>query len=95
MRKKETIGPARAQQYLDTMGPATYPVAPQTVLRYAKHMKSGAWVLIGPCLIVDEEGKMLSGRRRMMAVIEADLEVEFVVQVGTKEYPAYHGEELG
>ena len=42
-------------------------------------MRRGAWSPDGEPLVEDEEGKMLSGRRRMHAVVEAGVEVEFEV----------------
>jgi hypothetical protein len=78
----EKIGPAEARRYLETMGEPSYPVEPAYVTMLAERMKSGAWTTQGDAIVETEEGKMLSGRRRMHAVVEAGVEVEFVVQLG-------------
>jgi len=77
-RRREKIGPERARELLATMGPPSYPVDPRQVQLYAERMKSGAWELQGECLILEEE-RMVSGRRRMLAVVEAGIDVDFVV----------------
>ena len=79
MRTTKKIGPKEAQEYLETMGPPSYPVDPHLVSMFAKRMKSGAWIEGPEPLLEDLEGNMISGRRRMHAVVESGVEVEFVV----------------
>lgn len=78
----EKIGPKEAKVYLETMGPPSYPVDPKLVSRFAERMKSGAWIVGPESLFEDDDGNMISGRRRMLAVIEAGVEVEFTVVRG-------------
>jgi len=86
----ERIGPEQAKGYLATMGAPSYPVDPHLVSMFAKRMKSGAWIEGPEPLMVEEEsGKMVGGRRRMHAVVEAGVEVEFAVVRG--EYSLEHG----
>jgi hypothetical protein len=79
--RREHIGPERAKELLETMGQPTYPVDPRQVELYAERMKSGAWGLRGSALVIEglELERMVSGRRRMHAVVHAGVEVEFVV----------------
>lgn len=79
--RREKIGPERALELLATMGPPTYPVDRRQVELYAECMRSGAWGLQGSSLVLEEEDleRMVSGRRRMLAVVHAGVEVEFVV----------------
>lgn len=73
------IGPEEARKLLETMGPPSYPVDPARVSLMARMMKSGAWTLEGSHLVETEEGKLVQGRRRMHAVVEAGVDVEFLV----------------
>lgn len=76
---RKTIGPEEARGYLEKMEPPSYPVDPGYVHMLAERMRRGEWVLEGERLLEDEEGVMIQGRRRMHAVVEAGVEVEFEV----------------
>jgi len=81
----EKIGPEEAQEYLNTMGPPSYPVDPAEVRRFARDMSLGLWLTVHRGAPVDPlrltpEGRMISGRRRMLAVIAAGVEIDFIVQ---------------
>ena len=76
---RKTIGPEEAKAYLEKMGPPSYPVDPGYVTKLAERMRAGEWVLEGERLLEDEEGNLFGGRRRMHAVVEAGVEVEFEV----------------
>lgn len=78
----EKIGPEEARRYLETMGRPSYLIQPAYVRWLARRMRSGAWTTEGEPIVETREGKLLSGRRRMHAVIQAGVEVEFVVQLG-------------
>ena len=80
----EFIGPEQAKKYLATMGPPSYPVDPKLVASFAERMKSGAWIVGPEPLLVEDVDpeKMISGRRRMHAVVESGVTVEFVVHRG-------------
>lgn len=74
----ENITPAKAQQYLATSR-GNRPESKVTVLSYADTMKKGKWLLNGMCIIFDNEGHLIDGHTRMMAVIEAGVPVRFDV----------------
>ena len=57
-------------------------VSRHTVSRYAHDMKSGAWTLNHQGIAFDENGVLVDGQHRLMAVIESGAEVDMMVTWG-------------
>jgi hypothetical protein len=81
----ELIDPRKAQEYLDTKGPPIRPVDTKLVTRLANDMAGGRWLTVRHGSPVEPirltlDSKLVSGRLRMMAVIEAGVAIEFIVQ---------------
>lgn len=52
----------------------------RVVKKYARDMRAGNWLLAGEPILIDSDGKLAgNGQHRLMAVIEADVEVELPV----------------
>ena len=78
----ELIGPAQALELVETRLPNTRPPDhyEKTQRAFAKRMRSGKWEELGVSRIVlDEEGRLADGVQRLMAVVYAGVEVEFLV----------------
>lgn len=77
----ETITPERARLYLKT-NENNRPVSRIFVRSYADTMRKGKWILNGVPIIFDNEGRLIDGQHRLLAVIEADIPVKFDVARG-------------
>jgi len=82
---QETIGPEEAQAFLDNLMPNYRPIDEEQVETYAKLMRQGAWK---PEMVlhVDEELGLVNGRRVLVAVVRAKVEVEFTVALGKYDF---------
>jgi hypothetical protein len=45
-------------------------------------MRRGDWQANGATVVIDSQGRMIDGRHRMLAVIEADMPIDFLVVTG-------------
>ena len=81
----ELIGPELARKYLANAVPHLRKPIPPTVRLFARVMKSGKWVTTSNPISFDEEGRLADGAQRLHAVIEAGVEVEFLVLRGLKD----------
>lgn len=79
----ETITPEKAQQYLQT-SKGNRPISRPQVRLYADEMKKGNWQLNGMNIIFDEDGALIDGHHRLLAVIDAGIPVKFDVCRGAK-----------
>ena len=52
------------------------------VNRYAEDIKNNMWLANGESIIISESGKLLDGQHRLLAVVEAGLEIEALVVTG-------------
>lgn len=57
-------------------------INPKTVSDYARQMTEGYWVLNGEAVKIAEDGSLLDGQHRLMAVIESNTVVEMLVILG-------------
>lgn len=57
-------------------------VRPQDVIRYARAMSNGEWMLTGEALKFSADGSLVDGQHRLLAVIEAGRPVTFLVIKG-------------
>lgn len=77
----ENISPGKAQQYLNT-SKGNRAMGKVYVHSYADTMKRGAWMLNGVPIIFDNEGHLLDGHHRLLAIIEAGIPVRMDVVRG-------------
>ena len=77
----ENITPAKAQEYYNTSR-GNRPISKVFIRSYADTMKRGGWKLNGVPIIFDNEGHLLDGHHRLLAVIEAGIPVRFDVYRG-------------
>ena len=78
--KVERISPVQAKKYLETSPENRITVSSRRVIRtYADAMRKGEWMLNGETIVFDEQGRLMQGHHRMMAVVESGCEVEFLV----------------
>ena len=75
------ITPALAKSLLTTNTNNRH-VNPRIVKRYAADIKAGAWKLNGESIIFSEDGTLLDGQHRLLAVIEADAPITSLVVGG-------------
>src|SRR5215831_11828755 len=55
------------------------------VRKYARDITMGRWKLTHQPLALDEHGNVLDGQHRLLAVIEADIPVQFVLATSTRD----------
>lgn len=77
----ENITPGKAQNYLKVSG-GNRPISKVTVRSYADTMRKGRWMLNGVPIIFDNEGRLIDGHHRLLAVVEAGIPVRFDVARG-------------
>lgn len=81
----ELIGPKKAREMLKNLMPDYRAAHMRSVHDFAKAMKTGHWKLAEP-LMYDTRHGLVGGRRRLLAVIEADVEIEFLVMRGEFDF---------
>lgn len=81
----ERITPEKAREYFNTSigeGRSARPVSKTYVLSYADTMRKGRWMLNGIPIVFDNEGHLIDGCHRMLAVEKAGITVPFEVRRG-------------
>lgn len=78
---QERITPKVAQRYLDSTV-TNRAVTQMNVTKLASQMLNGEWVLTHQGIAFDEEGHLIDGRHRMLAIIESGVTVETMVTRG-------------
>ena len=79
--KVENIGPDGAKKFLDRMI-YNRNVSPSRVTAYAVDMRSGSWDLNGQAIVLDENGLLLDGQHRLLAIIESGVTLPMLVVRG-------------
>jgi hypothetical protein len=79
--RTSVITPEDARQ-LATQFFETSKVSPALVRAYADHMRSGRWLLNGASIVLSDDQKVLDGRARILACIEAGRPFEALVVEG-------------
>ena len=74
----ELVAPALARRYLER-NVCNRKISRATVRRYAECMLRGEWQLNGETLKFDEEGRLIDGQHRLLAIIECGRAVELGV----------------
>lgn len=78
--KKMIIGPKEAQTLLEKNISENRSVRKAQVLRYANDMKGGRWKTnTGETIKITNDGTVVDGQHRLLAVIKAGVEIEFEV----------------
>lgn len=74
-----TVTPAMARVLLAKNWSENRPLRKKKVEEYAKIMSNGGWMLSPQGLIMTSDGTLINGQHRLMAVIRADVPVQFSV----------------
>lgn len=77
----ETVTPEIARAWLMTQH-INRKLSPGTVQSYARVMRDRQWALNGEAIIFDEHDHLVNGQHRLHAVIEANVDVKFVIVRG-------------
>ena len=76
----ECITPAQAEKYLETSPENRISACSRRVVKtYADAMLNGEWVLNGETIVFDEDGRLMQGHHRMLAVVESGCSIDFLV----------------
>jgi len=81
----ETITPLKARRLLGKTAGLQRTLNEKVVLKYARDIKDGAWVLNGESIKLTKDGHMADGQHRCAAVISANKAIETVVTRGVEE----------
>ena len=81
----ENIGPEQAKKYLGMNYDKNRTVRQAHVVGLAEQMKAGQWVLSAQGIIFDENGTLIDGQHRLMAIIKAGVVVPITVTRGAPE----------
>ena len=83
--KIETIGPAKAEKYLEQAeeaGVRNRSVSQARVEMFAAAMKNGEWRTTHQGIAFDENGKLIDGQHRLWAIVTSDQDIKMVVTRG-------------
>ncbi len=76
----EVIGPEGARKLLELVNEEFCRTPnPRWVTSFAEEMRQGRWLPAGGSIKVDDERGLIDGRRRLLAVLESGLEIQFLV----------------
>jgi hypothetical protein len=78
----ELIGPDEARELLKNLMPDYRAADMRCVRDFASMMTKGQWLPRAEPLMYDTRHGLVGGRRRLLAVIEAGVEIEFLVMRG-------------
>jgi hypothetical protein len=86
----ETIGPARAEEYL-AANRGNRNIVQAHVAALARDIRNGQWMFNAQPICFSASGRLLNGQHRLSAVLEADQEIEVLVMRGLPEaaFPTY------
>ena len=71
-----TVSPELANHLLNNHYRQNRKVKKRVVEKYARDMKAGNWLFTGESIGIDVEGKILDGQHRLMAIRQADINME-------------------
>lgn len=78
----ETITPIQANKLLELQDESQHrPIKRQVMLRYARDMREGRWLLNGETIILNGS-TIIDGRHRLSAVVAAEVPVQFLIVRG-------------
>lgn len=78
----EHITPTIARKYLAMNNNNPRRINKNIAVSYAEDMKAGKWLMNGEAIVFDEEGNLINGQHRLLAVIKADTGIDFLVVRG-------------
>lgn len=79
-----TVTPSMAQQWLER-NPKNRRVRSEVVMKYAEDIRAGRWQLNGESIVMAVNGTIIDGQHRLLAVLEAQREIETFVASGVDE----------
>jgi hypothetical protein len=77
--EKKTVTPRMAKAWLAKNTEKNRKPKKGKIPMYARDMAAGKWQLTGETIKFDEKGQLIDGQNRLLAVVEADVPVEFHV----------------
>ena len=77
-----TVSPELANHLLNNHYRQNRKIKKRVVAKYARDMKAGNWLFTGESIGIDVEGKILDGQHRLMAIRQADVEMELPFAFG-------------
>jgi len=80
----ETIGPARAEEYL-AANRGNRNIVQSHVAALARDIRNGQWMFNAQPICFSRSGRLLNGQHRLSAVLEADQPIEVLVMRGLPE----------
>jgi len=83
--KVELITPEMAKAMLEQNHEHQRPVKRKRVENYIADMKNNTWVLNGETIVVADDGSILDGQHRLMAVAEAGIPISMLVVRGVEK----------
>jgi hydrogenase maturation factor len=75
------VTPAMAKKWIESGG-NNRNVKPHLVSKYASEMAKGKWKLHHQGIAIDEKGHLVDGQHRLLAIMQADVNVKMAVTVG-------------
>lgn len=85
----ETVRPSTAREWL-THNTRNRNWRPDRIVQYAHDMRVGNWHMTGEPIKFAYTGRLLDGQQRLMAVVDANVEVDFLVVRGLAENAQRH-----
>ena len=82
--KVVSITPEMAKEMLEKNMANNRKINHDTVRRYARIMKAGGWNLTHQGIGFDEQGELIDGQHRLMAIVMANVPVKMLVTYGVK-----------
>lgn len=83
--KVQIITPELAKKYLERNYNNYRRASSSTVTAYAEDMQNGSWELNGESIKFSENGSLIDGQHRLMAVVKAGVGVPMLVVTGVKD----------
>jgi hypothetical protein len=81
----KTITPKEAKRIIESCNIDNRRIRDNNVSWLAQQMKAGEWMLTHQGIAFSESGRLLDGQHRLLAVIQADVPVKFMVTQGLDE----------
>jgi hypothetical protein len=80
--KYQIITPAMARQWLEKSNTKNRPMKEETVMAFARDMKSGNWLRTHQGIAFDADGRLLDGQHRLAAIVRSGVTIEMLVTTG-------------
>lgn len=77
-----SVTPAQASEWIANMAPLQRPPSNSHVRKLAADMKAGRWKMTHQAIAIDQNGRLIDGQHRLLAVVEAGVVVPMMVAFG-------------